>query len=140
MSLSNLFPARSALAAGSSFIASVITCSSGRADDASPPADLPPMVISATRLPTSENELGSSVTVITSEDIARKQLRTLPDVLQDVPGLNLVQTGSPGGVASVLMRGTNSNHTKVFIDGIDVSDPSSPDGTVDYAQFLASDI
>jgi vitamin B12 transporter len=140
MSLSNLFPARCAFAAGSSFIASVITCSSGCADDASPPVDLPPVVISATRLPTPENELGSSVTVITSDDIERKQERTLPDVLQDVPGLNLVQTGSPGGVTSVFMRGTNSNHTKVFIDGVDVSDPSSPDGSVDFSQFLASDI
>ena len=41
---------------------------------------------------------------------------------------------------SVFMRGTNSNHTKVLIDGIDVSDPSSPDGSFDFSQILASDI
>ena len=79
------------------------------------------MVISATRVPTPEDELGSSVTVITSDDIERKQEPTLPEVLQDVPGLNVVQTGSPGGVTSVFMRGTNANHTKVLVDGIDVS-------------------
>jgi vitamin B12 transporter len=86
------------------------------------PASFPPLVISATRLPTLEDQLGSSVTVITSDDIERKQQRTLPDVLQDVPGLNVVQAGGPGGAAAVFMRGANANHTKVFIDGIDVSD------------------
>jgi len=102
--------------------------------------ELPPLVVSATRLPTPENELGSSLTVITSDDIARKQLRTLPDVLLDVPGLNIVQTGSPGGTTSVFIRGTNANHVKVFIDGVDVSDPSSPNGAFDFSQILTSDI
>jgi len=57
-----------------------------------------------------------------------------------VPGLNVVQTGGPGGQTSVFMRGTNSNHTKVLIDGIDVSDPSTPNGAFDYAHLLAADI
>ncbi|HWB51456.1 MAG TPA: TonB-dependent receptor [Stellaceae bacterium] len=114
-----------------------------RADDASPPGPLalPPVVVSgATFLPTPEDQLGSSVTVITSRDIQAKQQRTLPEVLFDVPGLNVVQTGSPGGQTSVFIRGTNSNHTKVLIDGIDVSDPSSPNNAFDFSQILASDI
>lgn len=98
------------------------------------------MVVSATRLPTPAAEVASSVTVITSEEIERKQQRTLSDVLRDVPGLSLVQTGGPGGLTSVFIRGTNSNHTKVFIDGIDVGDPSTADGAFDFAHVLASDI
>ncbi len=84
--------------------------------------------------------MGSSVTVITAEDIAAKQLRTVPQVLQLVPGLNIVQSGGPGAVTSVFMRGTNSNHTKVLIDGIDVGDPSNAGATFDFGQLLASDI
>jgi len=115
--------------------------SPARADDAAAqPVNLPLIVISATRLPTPADQLGSSVTVITGDDIERKQARTLPDVLQDVPGLNLVQTGGPGGAAAVFMRGANANHTKVLIDGIDVGDPSSPDGSFDFSQILAADI
>ena len=38
------------------------------------------------------------------------------------------------------MRGTNANHTKVLIDGIDASDPSNPNGAFDFAPVLASDI
>jgi vitamin B12 transporter len=125
-----------------SFLALVrFDSSSALADDSSPNAvALPPLVVGATRLPTPENQLGGSVTVITGADIARKQERTLPEILQDVPGLNVVQTGGPGGTAAVFMRGTNANHTKVLIDGIDVSDPSSGDGSFDFSQILASDI
>jgi vitamin B12 transporter len=100
---------------------------------------LPPVVVTATLVPTPESELGSSVTVITSQDIEQKQERTLPEILNDVPGLNVVQTGSPGGLTSVFIRGANSNHTKVLIDGIDVSDPSAGDA-FDFSQILASNI
>jgi vitamin B12 transporter len=97
------------------------------------------IVVSATRIETPVNEIGSSVTIITDREIERDQKRTLPDVLRTVPGLNIVQTGGPGGKTSVFMRGSNSNHTKVLIDGIDANDPSQ-DGVFDFAQVLTSDI
>jgi vitamin B12 transporter len=96
---------------------------------------LPDVVVSATRIPTPATEVASSVTVITQDDIERKQYRTLPDALADVPGLNLVQSGGPGGTTAVFIRGTNANHTKVLIDGVDASDPSSPDGSFDFAHL-----
>jgi vitamin B12 transporter len=98
------------------------------------------VIVSATRVPTPALEVASSVTVITAEDIAGRQERTISDVLKDVPGLNVVQTGGPGGVTSVFIRGTNSNHTKVLIDGIDVSDPSNSTGAFDFGQLLTPDI
>ncbi len=97
------------------------------------------IVVSATRIETPVNEIGSSVTLISAEEIERNQWRTLPDLLQTVPGLNIVQTGGPGGKTSVFMRGSNSNHTKVIIDGIDANDPSQ-DGVFDFGQVLTSDI
>jgi vitamin B12 transporter len=101
---------------------------------------LPPIVVSATMVPTPAAEVASSVTVITSTDIARAQQRTVPDILNDVPGLNVVQTGGPGGHIAIFMRGTNSNHVKVFIDGIDAGDPSVTNGAFDFGNLLASDI
>lgn len=98
------------------------------------------VVVTATRIPTPKAEVASSITVITAKDIAAKQQRTLPDVLSQVPGLNVIQSGGPGSQTSVFMRGTNSNHVKVLVDGIDVGDPSSPTGTFDFGQFLTSDI
>jgi vitamin B12 transporter len=97
------------------------------------------IVVSATLIETPINEIGSTVTVVTSKEIERDQKRTLPDVLRTVPGLNIVQTGGPGGKTSVFIRGSNSNHTKVIIDGIDANDPSQ-DGVFDFGQVLTSDI
>ncbi|HYJ03666.1 MAG TPA: TonB-dependent receptor [Chthoniobacterales bacterium] len=97
------------------------------------------IVVSATLIETPVSEIGSSVTVITEKEIERDQKRTLPDVLRTVPGLNVVQTGGPGGKTSVFLRGSNSNHTKVLIDGIDVNDPSQ-DGVFDFGQVMTSDI
>ena len=127
----------------------LLVCSSfgwsGRAtlaQDQASPADelLPRIIVSATRVPTPEDEVASSVTLITAADIAAQQARTLPDILQAVPGLNVVQTGGPGGATSVFMRGTNSNHVKVLVDGIDVSDPSTPTDTFDLQHLLLADI
>ncbi len=98
------------------------------------------LVVTATRIPTPELDVASSITVITADDIAARQVRTLPDLLKEVPGLNLVQSGGPGGQTSVFMRGTNSNHTKVLVDGIDLGDPSNPGGAFDLGTFLTQDI
>jgi vitamin B12 transporter len=98
------------------------------------------VVVSPTTIPTPSSETASSVSVITSVDIETRQLRTVPDALATVPGLNVVQTGGPGGLTSVFMRGTNSNHVKVLIDGIDVSDPSSANAAFDFGQLLTGDI
>jgi vitamin B12 transporter len=118
----------------------------GRAQDApglsmasAAEAEAQEIVVSATRIETPINQIGGSVTVIADEEIQRNQRRFLPDVLQTVPGLNIVQAGGPGGKTSVFMRGSNSNHTKVLIDGIDANDPSQ-DGVFDFGQVLTADI
>jgi len=104
------------------------------------PAREQAIVVSPTAIETPINQIASSVTVITAKDMERDQRRTAPDALATVPGLNVVQSGGPGGLTSIFMRGTNSNHTKVLIDGIDVSDPSNPNRSFDLGQLLTSDI
>jgi vitamin B12 transporter len=98
------------------------------------------IVVSATRLPTPAADVGSSVTVITAADIEARQERSLPDALETVPGLFVEQSGGLGGQTSIFMRGANSNQTKVLLDGIDISDPSTPTGAADIGKFLTGDI
>lgn len=117
-------------------LVALTAASSALADDNNPES----VVVTATRIPTPTSQVASSITVITAADIALKDLQTLPDALQNVPGLNIVQTGGPGGQTSVFMRGTNSNHVKVIVDGIDVSDPSNSSDAFDFGQFLTPDI
>ncbi|MGZ5929890.1 MAG: TonB-dependent receptor plug domain-containing protein [Rhizomicrobium sp.] len=98
------------------------------------------VVVTATRIATPIEQVASAITVIDAADIDSREQRSLPDVLRDVPGLNLVQSGGEGGQTSIFMRGTNSNHTKVLLDGIEVSDPSNPNGAYDFGKFSATDI
>ncbi len=98
------------------------------------------LVVTATRLATPRGELASSVTVISAEDIRRRQFRSVSKALRSVPGLHVVQAGGAGQQTSVFMRGTNSNHTLVLIDGIEASDPSSPAGAVDFSNLWLDNI
>jgi len=119
------------------FVALILAATGASAEPEEGPDTI---VVTATRIPTPLSEVASSISVVSADDIAARQIQNLPDLLQQVPGLNVVQTGGPGSQTSVFMRGTNSNHTKVFVDGIDVSDPSNPTGAFDFSQFLTQDI
>ncbi|HZS64725.1 MAG TPA: TonB-dependent receptor [Xanthobacteraceae bacterium] len=102
--------------------------------------EIPQIIVSATSIPTPADLVANSVTVITGDDLQRGQYRTLPDALAAVPGANVVQAGGPGSATSVFIRGTNPNHTKVLIDGIDVSDPSLTNRIYDLGQLATADI
>jgi vitamin B12 transporter len=97
-------------------------------------------VVSPTGIATPQNQVASSVTVITAEDLERDQRRTAMDALQEVPGINVTQTGGPGAITEVYIRGANPEMAKVLIDGIDVTDPSSSNQEYDFGQLLTGDI
>ncbi|MGB2821779.1 MAG: TonB-dependent receptor, partial [Phycisphaerae bacterium] len=98
------------------------------------------IVVTATRLPTPRREVASAVTVITAEDIERRVVVTVADVLRDVPGLSVVRQGMLGHVTSVFIRGAKSEHTKVLVDGVCVNDPIAPSGGFDWGHLLAEDV
>lgn len=115
----------------------VLAVSGSLSDPASAAENVPPdtIVVTATRVPTPADEIGSSVTVISAEQIEQRQYRSLAEALRAVPGLRVVQSGGPGQQASVFIRGASSSHTLVLIDGVDASDPGSPSRAVDFANL-----
>lgn len=81
---------------------------------------LPNFVVTATRTETPVNQLSTATTVYTREDIEKYQINTLPELLQRTTGIDMTQSGGLGKVTSVFMRGTNSDHVLVLIDGVKV--------------------
>ena len=81
------------------------------------PSDLPRVVITATRTETEPDRTASSVAVIDREMIEKRQYRLLADALRIVPGMAIVDGGSPGTLAGVFLRGTKTQNTLVLIDG-----------------------
>ncbi len=98
------------------------------------------IVVSATRTATTHKELASSVTVIGSDKIENSRHNLLSDLLRAIPALDIVQVGGTGGQTSVFMRGANSNHTLVLIDGIEALDPISPAKFFDFATLSPENI
>ena len=84
------------------------------------------VIATATRTETPAAQVASSVTVVTSEEIERRQLRLVTDVLRSVPGLDVRRTGGPGSTTSIFIRGGDSAHVLVLLDGVELNDPSSP--------------
>jgi vitamin B12 transporter len=80
-----------------------------------------PVVVSATRTEIPLDQSPASVSVIDSEDIDHKQTERVADALREIPGLNVVQTGTPGQLTSVFTRGLRSEHTQVLLDGIPIN-------------------
>lgn len=90
----------------------------------------PPVIVTATRTAQTADETLASATVITQADIARLQARSVEDLLRGVPGLNIVNSGGPGKQTSFFLRGTESDHVLVLIDGIRVGSVTS--GTTSF--------
>ncbi|GBR04042.1 TonB-dependent receptor plug domain-containing protein [Acetobacter oeni] len=91
--------------------------------------------VSAARHPTSVDEIGTSMTIITEQQIQTQQRRALTDILERQVGMNVVQSGGPGATTSIIMRGTNANEVKVRLDGMDINDGSATNNAFDPAQF-----
>lgn len=97
-------------------------------------------VLSASATATGRSQVGSSVTVITEEDIQRRGSRTLNEILRIVPGLDLTPRGGAGQQTTIFTRGTNGSQTKVLLDGIPINDPSGPSRAFDSSNFLLDNV
>lgn len=97
------------------------------------------LVIQATKLYMPIEEIGGSVSVITKEQIQQMQAQSVTEILQEVPGVTVVQNGGLGGTTSVFIRGTDSDHTLILLDGVRINDPVSPARTFNYLDQLSVD-
>ena len=93
------------------------------------------IVVTAARLETPLIEIASAVTVITREDLERTRPASVLDALRDTPGLGLVRNGGPGAASSIFVRGANSEHVLVLLDGVPLNDPINPSRSFDLAHM-----
>lgn len=102
--------------------------------------ETPEVVITGSRIPASIDKLGSSVSVYTSKDIEAAQNTTVLQALEHIPGVDVVRSGGAGGNAVVFMRGANSEHTLVLLDGIELNNPASPNRAFNFADLTLENV
>ncbi|MFT3808273.1 TonB-dependent receptor domain-containing protein [Arenimonas sp.] len=108
------------------------------ASESEAPKDIGTVQVTANRIEQPVEETLASVTVIDRADIERSQSPDLSDLLARQAGIDVVRTGGPGSANTVFMRGSNSKHTLVLIDGLRVN--SVVQGLFDFAHLPLSQI
>lgn len=96
------------------------------------------IIVYGGRTPIAADSYGRANSVVTAEDIERRQITEVSEVLRVLPGVSVSRSGGPGGVTEVRIRGAESNHVLVLIDGIEVSQTQT--GLYDFAGLLTADI
>ncbi len=114
-------PDRRRTAAALSLAAAVAWPAAARAQAPAPVSEN--VVVSATIAPEVEPAVSASVTVISRQQIEKSGKTDVLELLREVPGVDVVQSGGAGTVASVFLRGATSFQTLVLIDGVRVNSP-----------------
>lgn len=96
------------------------------------------VVITATRTAQSADATLASVTVITRADLESAQASSLQDALRGIAGLSVGNNGGAGKATSVFLRGTESDHVLVLIDGVKVG--SATLGTTSFQDIPVDQI
>jgi vitamin B12 transporter len=128
------------VAAGLGFAQLALFSTAARSQE-KPATQLQEVVVTASRSPKKQSEIGKVVRVINSEQLSRSQGRTLPEVLNNVAGLNIGgNNNTPGDIKSVYLRGASAGNTLILIDGIPVNDASNISGEFDISAIVIDQI
>lgn len=99
--------------------------------------ELPAVVVTATRIPEIATSL-PNVSVITREDIARRQSFSLDEILQQEAGINIPSSGGPLTSTGIFLRGAASKQVLILVDGVRVNDANQ--GAFDISLLRPDDI
>src|ERR1700722_9823220 len=99
---------------------------------------LNPVVVTATRIPQPIGEIGTTITVVEDPQIQAQKIDRVADVLRQVPGVQVTQSGSPGSITDVSIRGAPSSQTLVLVDGVEVN--AGATGSFDLANLTTDNL
>lgn len=99
---------------------------------------LPDTIVTATLAPSDPRNIGSALTVITEEEIEKRQATSVPELLRDVQGLAVSRSGPFGGFTQIRIRGTEANQVLFLVDGVEANDPNTSEPL--WGDILPGDI
>ena len=98
------------------------------------------VVVTSSRVPMALRDVGTSISVLTAEDIEQRGFSALADTLRTQPSVAVSNTGGLGKVTSLRIRGEEGFRTMVLLDGIDMADLTSPQVSPRIDQLLSAGI
>lgn len=103
-----------------------------------PNIDQDPIVVTASRAEESVETAPASVTLIDAERIERIGAPLVTDLLRLVPSVAVARSGPAGSLTDVRIRGAESNHSLLFVEGIRANDPAA--GNIPRFELLGADL
>ena len=119
------------------FTALSVTAFSGWAQGNTATASKDEMVVTASRFPQPVSSVLAPTSVVTRTDIDRWQAKSVADVMRRLPGVDIAQTGGLGQGSSIFIRGTESRHVLLLINGIRLNQ-AGISGSSDLSQIPIS--
>ncbi|EED32630.1 TonB-dependent receptor [gamma proteobacterium NOR5-3] len=98
------------------------------------------VIVGSSRVEMPLRDVGTSVTVLTQDEIVQRGFLSLPELLRTQVSIAATNNGGAGKATSLRVRGEESYRTMVVIDGIDISDSSSPQVSPRLEQMLTAGI
>jgi vitamin B12 transporter len=101
------------------------------------PIHLEGIVVTGTPVARLAGTAAAFVTVLEGEELRERGMARVTEALAEVPGLVVLQSGSYGSVSSTFFRGSESDHVKVLLDGVEVNQAG---GSFDFSGLLVADV
>jgi vitamin B12 transporter len=98
------------------------------------------VVVTATKAPEPRELTGTSISVLTGEDLAAQQIVAVSDALAEIPGETIVRNGGIGQPTSILLRGAKAGQTLVLVDGVRINDPTAVDESAILGDVLVNNV
>ncbi|MET0356280.1 MAG: TonB-dependent receptor, partial [Cellvibrio sp.] len=86
------------------------------------------VVVTGTYSPVTTEQIAASVTTINQEQLLALSSHSLVDALRQIPSIWVEEQGGPGGITAIALRGAESNHTLILLDGVQLNDPTNTRG------------
>jgi len=133
--LMNILNGRAGIAAGCVALFALSDSALAQSDN-----QLPTTVVTADRSAEPITNTASAISVVDQATLTQSNPGSLVDALRSVPGLDVSESGGPGRLSSVRLRGANTGQTLVLIDGVRANDPTAPGADFDFSMFPAGAI
>ena len=104
------------------------------------PNKLEEIIVTSSRVPMPLRQVATSVSVLTQQEITERGFNSLADVLRNKPSISVTNSGGAGQQTTLRIRGEEGFRTLVLLDGIDLSNTSTPQVSTQFEHLLSAGI
>ena len=98
------------------------------------------IIVTGSLIPIKLKQTGAAVTVITSKEIEESKTNNLAEILTGSTGFQVYESGGPYSLSRAFLRGNETDHTLVLINGMKIVDPATGRGSVDLERITLSGV